>query len=113
MLLLAYEASLNLFASAVRKFFVHADRNTAMLEHAGELDAGELAALIGVEDLGLAVPFQGLIEGLDTEIGAERVRQLPRQHRTAVPVHDRDQVKEALGHRDVGDVGAPYLIGPL
>src|SRR5580700_10251477 len=76
---------------------VHADRDTAILEHAGELGAGKLAALIGVEDLGLAVPCQSLFEGLDAEIGAERVRQLPRQHRTAVPVHDRDQVQEAFG----------------
>src|SRR3984893_11150282 len=56
---------------------IHADCDAAMLEHAGELGASELAALIGVEDLGLAVPCQGVLQGLDAEIGAERVRQPP------------------------------------
>src|SRR5439155_17324552 len=58
---------------------IHADRDTASLEHAGELAAGELAALVRVEDLGIAVVRQGLLQGLDAEVGAERVRQLPRQ----------------------------------
>src|ERR1700737_404658 len=64
----------------------------------------KLAALIGVEDLGLVVPCQGVLQGLDAEIGAERVRQPPGQNRTTVPVHDRDQIQEPLGHRDIGDV---------
>jgi len=46
-------------------FAVHADRNAAMLEHAGEFGADELAALIGVEDLGPAVPGQRLLKSLD------------------------------------------------
>ncbi len=29
---------------------VHGDRDTRVLEHAGELEAGELAALVGIED---------------------------------------------------------------
>ena len=29
------------------------------------------------------------------------------------PVHDRDQVQEAALNRDVGDIGAPDLIGPV
>src|SRR5712675_15310 len=84
-----------------------------MLEHAGELDASELAALISVEDLGLVVPCQGVLQGLDAEIGAERVRQPPGQNRTTVPVHDRDQIHEPLGHRDIGDVRAPNLVDPI
>src|ERR1700682_5104866 len=72
-----------------------------MLEHAGELDASELGALIGVEELGLAVPCQGVLQGIDAEIGAERVRRPPGQNRTTVPVHDRDQIHEPLGHRDI------------
>src|SRR5215216_3886867 len=35
---------------------VHADRNGVVEEQAGEVLAGELAALVGVENLGLAVP---------------------------------------------------------
>jgi hypothetical protein len=73
----------------------------------------ELAALVGIEDLGAAVPEERFFQGLNAELSAERVRQPPRQHGTAHPVHDHDQVKEALGHRDVGDVGAPDLIDPF
>ena len=29
------------------------------------------------------------------------------------PVHDRDQIQEAAAHRNVGDVGAPDLVGPV
>ena len=38
---------------------VHGDRDTRVLEHTGELEAGERAALIGIEDLrpaGAGVP---------------------------------------------------------
>src|SRR6516164_769902 len=54
-------------------FAVHADRDPASLEHPGELAAGELAALVRVEDLGLAIPCQGLLQGLDAGVGAECV----------------------------------------
>ena len=71
------------------------------------------SALVGVEDLGAAVQQERFLERLDTELGAERVRQPPRQHRAAHPVHDHHQVEKAPGHRDVGDVRAPDLIDPL
>lgn len=67
---------------------VHADANTRDLESAGEVLTGELAALIGVEPIGLASP-QGLIEGLETESGIEGVGQSPTEHVAAVPVDDR------------------------
>src|SRR5712672_54340 len=53
------------------------------------------------------------LERVDTKLGAKRVRQSPRQHRTAHPVHDHYQIEKAFGHRDVGDVRAPHLIDPL
>ena len=83
------------------------------LQKAGEIVAGELATLVGIEDLRLTVPGERFLEGLDTKISAERVGQSPRQHRAAHPVHDDHQVEEPLGHRDVGDVRAPHLIDPL
>src|SRR5216683_2302217 len=73
---------------------IHADRDRVVLQRAGEVVSGELAALVGIEDLGLAVPRQRFLEGLDTELRAERVRQPPRQHGTAHPVHDRHQAGE-------------------
>ena len=43
-------------------------------QHAGEGDAGELAALVGVENLRLAVLGQGLLQRLDAEVRLHRDR---------------------------------------
>ena len=88
---------------------VHADRDLVVLQGAGEVLAGELAALVSIEDLRPAVAR----ERFHTKLGAECVRQPPRQHGAAHPVHDDDEVKEALGHRDIGNVRAPDLVDPL
>src|SRR5271167_488136 len=56
---------------------IHADRDAALFEDAGELCAGELAALVRVEDFGLAVLCQRLLQSLDAKVGAERVQQPP------------------------------------
>ncbi len=90
---------------------VHGDRNLRVLEHAGEVEAGELAALVGVEDLGLAVSGHRLVQRLDAEPGIHSVRQPPRQDMARRPIHDRDQVEEPAPYRDIGDVGAPDMIG--
>ena len=76
-------------------------------------EAGELAALVGVEDLRRAIRGQGLIQRVRAEARVQRVRQPPSQHVAARPVHDRHQVEEAAPHRDVGDVGAPDMVRPL
>ena len=47
------------------------------LQHAGEVSAGELAALVSVEDLRLAEPPQRLFQRIDTEVGVQRVRNPP------------------------------------
>jgi hypothetical protein len=92
---------------------IHADGDRVALQGGGEIVAGELAGLVCIEDLRPAVLGERFLECLDTELRAERVRQPPRQHSTAHPVHDYHQVEEALGHRDVSDVRAPDLIDPL
>lgn len=38
---------------------------------------------------------------------------MPTQHEAAVPIHDRDEIHEAVSQRDVGDVTAPHLIGAI
>jgi hypothetical protein len=53
------------------------DADTVRLEHADELGAGELAALIGVEDLRFAVAGDRLLERFDTEV-RRQARTLPR-----------------------------------
>jgi hypothetical protein len=37
----------------------------------------------------------------------------PRQDVAAVPVHHHDQVEKAAGHRDIRNVGGPYLVRPI
>jgi hypothetical protein len=45
------------------------------LQHLGELMTGELRALIGIENAGLAEPGEGLAQRLNAESRRERVRQ--------------------------------------
>src|SRR5580704_2854143 len=52
---------------------VRADRDPMIRQHLGELIAGELRALISIEDGGLAEPGEGLAQRLDTEPRRERV----------------------------------------
>lgn len=67
--------------------------------------------LVGVEDLWGAVFDKGLFECLDAESGVQRIGEPPRKHFSGSPVHDGYQVHESPCHGDVGDVGAPDLIG--
>jgi len=48
---------------------VHADGDAVPLEPAGERLAGELAALVGAEDLRCDVAGDGFLDGLDAERG--------------------------------------------
>ena len=52
---------------------VHGDGDAGVFEGGGELEAGELAALVGIEDLRPAVALQGFSEGLCAEPRASRV----------------------------------------
>jgi len=45
-------------------------RTPVVGQHRGKVFVGELAALVGVENLGGAVAMQRLSQGLDAEIGA-------------------------------------------
>src|SRR5678816_1096812 len=85
-------------------------RMPASLKGVGKSEAGELRALIGVEDAGLAVADNGLFQCRNAEVGIHRIRQSPGQDLAAGPVHDRNQVEEAAPHRDVGHVGAPHMV---
>ena len=52
---------------------VHGDANVRLFKDVGELIAGELAALVGVENLGFAKAGQGLFERIHAEIGVHGV----------------------------------------
>ena len=78
-----------------------------------KLEVRKLRPLVGVEDLGRSVPCDRFLEGLDTEVGGQAVRDPRAQDFAAEPVHDGDQIHEAALHRDVGHVGRPHLVGPI
>ena len=90
---------------------IHADLDLGVQQDTGEPGAGKLTALIGVEDLWFPEAVQGLFQGLDTEVRLHGVGQPPGQHFPSRPVHDRHEIQETPPHRNVGDVGAPDMIG--
>ena len=91
-------------------FAIHADLNAVCLQDAGEVPAGELRALVGVEDLRPAVFRNCLFQRLGANVCGHGVRQPPRQNLTRGPVHHRHQVGKALGHGDLRDVRTPDFV---
>ena len=89
---------------------LHADLDPVVLKYPGELTAGELAALAGVEHLRPALP-QRLCQRLDTEVRIQGVGLPPCHLVPAVPIRNGHQVQKAPGHGQVGDVGRPHLVG--
>ncbi|RWK79839.1 MAG: hypothetical protein EOR51_19935 [Mesorhizobium sp.] len=76
-----------------------------MLIHVGirqgldEVDGGELASQVHVEDVGLAVSGQRLFDGLDAERGLQRDRQPPSQHASAEPIDERRPDGRSRAHQ--------------
>ena len=89
---------------------IHTDLNPPVFENPGEFLAGELAALIRVEDLWLTIAGERLPHRVEAEIRGERVGQPPRQHPATRPIQDRTQIHKAAPHRNVGDIGRPHVI---
>src|SRR6516225_4084738 len=75
---------------------VHANSDLVPFQGAGEVVAGELATLVGIENLETAVADERFLERLDTEVGTERVRQPPRQHRPAHPAMMTTKLRNPL-----------------
>ena len=94
-------------------FAIHADTDVVLLEFFGKGLAGELTTLIGIEDLRCSIAPNGLIYCLQTETGIHGVGESPREDFTAIPVHYSGQIDKSSGHRDVGDIHCPHLIGPI
>ena len=57
--------------------------------------AGELAALVGIEDVRGRGHAQGIGQGLQAKARVERVRELPAQHVARVPVEYGGQIQKA------------------
>ena len=92
---------------------IHADPDRVVRQQSGERCAGELAPLVGVEDLRPAMTGQRLVDRIQAEIDLHGDGHPPGQHPSAEPVHHRSQVHEAMGHRYIGDVHRPGLVRPL
>ena len=71
---------------------VHADGDLLTQQYAGEGQRRELAALIRIENLRLAVARQGFLQRLDAEAGFHRDRYSPRQNLAAEPIDDGNQM---------------------
>ena len=78
---------------------VHGDLYTGVLWDLGESQVGELAVLIRIEDLRLAMARQHVLKGLDAEVALHGVGEPPGQHLAAPPIHDDHQVEKAKARR--------------
>ena len=92
---------------------IHADGDVVVFKYLRKGFAGELRALVGVEDLRAPVTDQGLLEGLDTKVRLKGIGNPPGQNFAAVPVHDGHKVHKPTFHWNVGDIGSPDLVGPI
>ena len=80
-----------------------------LFQKSREVGARKLRALVRVENLRLRDP-ERFPQRLQTEAGVQRDRKLPGQDIAAVPIHDDNQINEAVGQTNVGDVADPGLI---
>ena len=61
--------------------------------------------------LGLtALPLKRSLESSEAGLFVRCLADLPRELRSAGPVHDCDKVKVSLRHRHISDVGEPHLV---
>ena len=97
----------------VAAFSIHADPDAMGLQYLGERLAGELAALIAIEDARRPIALQGLLQCVNAEVRIQGVRYPPGQHTATVPVHDGHQVHEPSRHWDIRHISGPDLVGTI
>src|SRR5664280_2479357 len=95
---------------APRTLAIHADGDVVGDQNAREGFAGELAALVGVENVWRPLFRQGLLQRFNTEGRLHRDRHAMAEHAPAEPVDDGGEIDEAARHRDIGDVHRPDLV---
>lgn len=91
---------------------IHTDQDLSLAQDPSKFWAGELTALIGVEDHRFS-GRQGVLQGAEAEQVVQGVRELPGQHVAAVPVDHGHQVQESRWHRHIGDVRRPHQVGVI
>ena len=90
---------------------IHGQLATAGQDRVDEFDRDELAALVGVDDLRRTVVGQGMFDHFPGEYGFQCDRHHVRQNAARGHFHHGGQINEAVGHRDVGLVQRPDLVG--
>lgn len=85
------------------------DLDSRLLQTAGVGGTGELGALIGIDDVRLALT-QSVVQCFQTEVRVERVRKRLGQDVATVPVEHGYQVEEAVLQTNVGNIGAPHVV---
>jgi len=91
-------------------FSVHADLNAVVGQEPRELLAGELAPLVGVEDLGAAILHDRLPHRVEAEVRRQRIGEPPGEHSATRPVQDGEEIHEASPHGNVGDIRRPDVV---
>lgn len=76
----------------------------------GQFITGELAALVGIENLRCAITFNRFCQNVHAESGIQGVRQAPAQNFATIPIHHRDQIEKTFSHGEVTYVGRPDLV---
>jgi len=69
--------------------------------------------LAGLVEAERSEAVDSLVQRFNAEVGLQRVRYPLGQDLAGEPIHDDDEIEESTAHRQVGDVGAPDLIGSL
>ena len=60
--------------------------------------------MIRIHDLRCAELIDRFIEGIDAELGLQRVQDTPSQNLARVSVHDGDQIQKTVPHWQICDV---------
>lgn len=81
------------------------------MDRPDELLSGELASLVGIDNLRRAMAGQRLLENIDGMASLQSDGEFGRQHLPASPVDHRGEINKAFSHRDVGSIQRPDLVG--
>ena len=74
-------------------------------------EGGVLRPLVRIDDFWKPVAINGIFHYFKAPRSFQRIANAPGKDFSAVHVHYSCQVQKSSAHRDVGDVGAPDLIG--
>ena len=89
---------------------IHADADATLFQWPKKELAGELRALIGVEDLGLRIVNQSGIENLAAQPRIGRIGGGPTENETAEPIDDGSEVGETVLHPNIRNIAAPDVV---